>query len=61
MAGGRSTIVGRHQCGARVFLRRLSVLRQRRRGAPRLRGVTGIDLAGIRHKAGIGCLRGTDE
>jgi hypothetical protein len=52
LACGWSAIVGRHQCGARVLLRRLLVLRERRRVAPGLRGMAGIDLTGIRHKTG---------
>jgi hypothetical protein len=67
LAGGWGAIVRHHQHGARIFLGRLLVLRQRRRGAPALRGMAGIDLARIRHKAGIGRrrwifgLRGCDE
>jgi hypothetical protein len=53
LACGWSAIVGRHQCGARVLLRRLLVLRERRRVAPGLRGMAGIDLTGIRHKTGL--------
>ena len=67
LAGGWSAVVGHHQRGARVLLRRLLALRQRWRVAPRLRGMAGIDLTGIRHKTGlrvggwIGGVRSCDE